>query len=201
LSGLCFFGKKPKKCSSLRFNSFSKNTSTLDMSKNSIICAFFAMFALFFYQCATIQVTETAKVAASSPFKKILFVEKVNDENTYDFYNKFRQSLKHQCAENGFEADFVRLTSKMDAPQQKLAAIQQKFQPDMIYTLETDNAKAYKWGPLNNAVRKINVTCTLVSFPAAVPIWNGNLYIEQTWGVDVATEKAAKALIIKSLKN
>jgi hypothetical protein len=173
----------------------------LIMSKITLFRTIFVLMAFCFFQCATIQVTESAKSATKTPIKKILFVENVNDEQTYDFYNKLRRSLKQECAVRGIQTDFVRLTAQMADPQLKLTTAKTKLQPDLIFNLQTDNLKGYKWGPLNNAIRKINVSCNSVTFPAETAHWSGNLYIEQAWGVDVSTDKAAKKLFLSLMLN
>jgi hypothetical protein len=166
------------------------------MHKFSFLTAFFALCVLCFSQCAVIEVTEVSNISTSQKFKKILFVEQVSDTRTYDFYNKFRQSLKRQCAIKGYESEFVRITETMEAPQERLSKAKDAFKPDVLFKLETEKAKAYRWGPLNNSVSQIKVLCTLVTFPDEKPVWSGNLSIEQTWGVDVSTDKAAKKLFL-----
>jgi hypothetical protein len=153
-----------------------------------------ALCVLLFSQCAVIELTEVSNISSPPKFKKILFVEQVSDTRTYDFYNKLRQSLKRQCVERGFESEFVRITETMESPQERLSKAKDAFKPDMLFKLETEKAKAYRWGPLNNAVSQIKVLCNLVTFPDEKPVWSGKLFIEQTWGVDASTDKAAKKL-------
>jgi hypothetical protein len=167
------------------------------MHKFSLLNIFFASFVFLFSQCAVIELTEVSSISVPPKFKKILFVEQVSDSRTYDFYNKFRQSLKRECAAKGYEAEFVRITETMELPQEKLTKLKVSFKPDMLFNLETEKAKAYRWGPLNNSVSQIKILCTLMTFPDEKTVWSGNLSIEQTWGVDVSTEKAAKKLLTR----
>jgi hypothetical protein len=166
------------------------------MHKLFLLNALFALSILLFSQCAVIEFTEVSKISTPQKSKKILFVEQVSDTRTYDFYNKFRQSLKRQCTAQGFESEFVRITETMESPQERLAKAKDAFKPDMLFKLETEKSKAYRWGPLNNSINQIKILCTLVTFPDEKPVWNGKLSIEQTWGVDVSTEKAAKKLFL-----
>jgi hypothetical protein len=163
--------------------------------KNTLL----SLIVLLFCQCATIKVTETSTDVTHPKFKKILFIEETNDGRTYDFYNKFRKALRRQCSKRGIEAEFIRITPNLTTPEEKLTALKMKFQPELLFSLKTSNAKWHKWGALNDSIKQISVNCTLTETSNTKSIWEGSIYIEQFYGVDVASEKAAKKLI-ESLK-
>ncbi|MFN4255115.1 MAG: hypothetical protein ACK4Q5_08940 [Saprospiraceae bacterium] len=167
--------------------------------------ALFACAVLWLVGCkAVIHFNSTATQATppAGKFSKILFVEEMGDMVAYKFYNNVRRDLRRELAARKIQCEFVRTTPTMADPGGRIADAMGRFQPDAVVRLTDCEVDDYVWldigwGPFHDDAHEITVEMSLRPAGSDSVLWTADLFVDQFFGVDVASEKVARRMVEK----